>query len=181
MLGEAAGKARCQQAGGLDRDIAQIEQLARRSVRPPSARAARHRLRRSREHHHVAEQEDPEAVAGNDPLRRRAVVHGRRARRRLGCMSVDAMRSLRPSRRSPHSVMRPRRAATLARSIRATSSAGITYSSWSRQANTTKVGERADVPAATIHQMCQISAKPMMVAKNAQTKPVGELRGISMS
>ena len=36
-------------------------------------------------------------------------------------------------------------------------------------------------PSATIHQMCQISAKPMMVAKNAQTKPVGELRGISMS
>ena len=34
--------------------------------------------------------------------------------------------------------------------------------------------------AMTIHQMCQISAKPMMVAKNAQTKPVGELRGISI-
>ena len=34
--------------------------------------------------------------------------------------------------------------------------------------------------APTIHQMCQISAKPMMVAKNAQTKPVGLLRGISI-
>ena len=36
-------------------------------------------------------------------------------------------------------------------------------------------------PAATIHQMCQINAKPIMVAKKAQTKPVGELRGISIS
>jgi hypothetical protein len=30
------------------------------------------------------------------------------------------------------------------------------------------------------HQMCQISAKPITVAKKAQTKPVGLLRGISI-
>ena len=65
--------------------------------------------------------------------------------------------------------------------MRATSSAGMTYSSWSRQANATKVANAPTKPAATIHQMCQISAKPMTVAKNAQTKPVGELRGISMA
>src|ERR1700675_604245 len=54
-------------------------------------------------------------------------------------------------------------------------------SSWSRQAKTTKVAKAPIAPTATIHQMCQIKAKPMTVAKNAQTKPVGELRGISMS
>ena len=40
--------------------------------------------------------------------------------------------------------------------------------------------ERADQAGVTIHQMCQISAKPITVAKNAQTNPVGELRGISI-
>ena len=33
----------------------------------------------------------------------------------------------------------------------------------------------------TSHQMCQISAKPMMVAKKAQMKPTGLLRGMSMA
>src|ERR1700724_1802774 len=65
--------------------------------------------------------------------------------------------------------------------MRATSPAGMVSSSWARQANTTKVEKAPIVPAATIHQICQISAKPITVAKNAQTKPVGELRGISMS
>src|SRR6202790_532289 len=64
--------------------------------------------------------------------------------------------------------------------MRATSSAGMVSSSWSRQANTTNVAKAPIAPAATIHQMCHISAKPIMVAKNAQTKPVAELRGISI-
>ena len=57
----------------------------------------------------------------------------------------------------------------------------MTYSSWSRHAKTTKVANAPTPPTMTIHQMCQISAKPMMVAKNAQTNPVGEFLGISMS
>src|SRR6266576_6119582 len=65
--------------------------------------------------------------------------------------------------------------------MRATSSAGMVSSSCSRQANTTKVAKAPIAPTATIHQMCQIKAKPMTVAKNAQTKPVGELRGISIA
>ena len=36
-------------------------------------------------------------------------------------------------------------------------------------------------PRPTSHQMCQISANPMMVAKKAQMKPVGLFLGISMS
>ena len=74
-----------------------------------------------------------------------------------------------------------RGALRLARSMRATSSAGITYSSSSRQAKTTKVAKAPTKPErSTIHQMCQISAKPITVAKKAQTKPVGLLRGISI-
>ena len=73
------------------------------------------------------------------------------------------------------------REARLARSMRATSAAGITSSVRSRQANTTKVANAPTPPAATIHQMCQISANPMMVAKNAVMKPVGLLRGTSIS
>ncbi len=65
--------------------------------------------------------------------------------------------------------------------MRATSSAGISYSVRSRQAKTTKVAKAPTKPAITIHQMCQISAKPITVAKNAQMKPVGLLRGISMA
>src|SRR5258708_19925428 len=80
----------------------------------------------------------------------------------------------------PAAVTRSCRAARLARSMRATSLAGISYSSWSRQANTTKVAKAPTKPAATIHQMCQIMAKPITVAKKAQTKPVDELRGSSM-
>src|SRR5712675_2087234 len=63
--------------------------------------------------------------------------------------------------------------------MRATSSAGMVSSSWSRQANTTKVAKAPIAPTATIHQMCQIRAKPMTVAKNAQTKPVGQLRALA--
>ena len=33
----------------------------------------------------------------------------------------------------------------------------------------------------TSHQMCQMSAKPSKNAKIAVTKPVGELRGISIA
>ncbi len=71
----------------------------------------------------------------------------------------------------------PRR---FARSIRATVSAGITSSWRSRQANTTNVATAPTKASATSHQMCQIIPKPTIVAKNAQTKPVGLLRGISI-
>src|SRR5262249_36776667 len=36
-------------------------------------------------------------------------------------------------------------------------------------------------PSITSHQMCQIRENPLMTAKNAVTKPVGLLRGISMA
>ena len=65
------------------------------------------------------------------------------------------------------------RVARFSRSMRATSSAGISSSCSSRHANTTKVANAPTKAATTSHQMCQISEKPMIVAKNAQMKPTG--------
>jgi hypothetical protein len=39
----------------------------------------------------------------------------------------------------------------------------------------------AATPTATSHQMCQISAKPVMVAKKAVMNPTGLLRGTSIA
>jgi hypothetical protein len=73
------------------------------------------------------------------------------------------------------------RALRLARSMRATSSAGMMFSTLSRQAKTTKVAYAPNAAKPTTHQICQISAKPMKVAKKAQMKPVALFLGISMS
>ena len=55
------------------------------------------------------------------------------------------------------------------------------YSSSSRHAKATKVANAPNAARATIHQMCQISANPMKVAKKAQMKPVGLFLGNSIS
>ena len=73
------------------------------------------------------------------------------------------------------------RALRLARSMRATVSAGMMYSTLSRQAKTTKVAYAPNAAKATIHQMCQINANPMKVAKKAQMNPVALFLGISIS
>ena len=65
--------------------------------------------------------------------------------------------------------------------MRATSSAGMRSSVRSRQAKTTNVTKAPKKETATSHQMCQISAKPMNVAKNAQMNPVALFRGSSIS
>ena len=72
--GQAAGETRKQEAGGLDRDIVQVEQIF--AARPSRGLAGEHRIggEKRREHNDVAEQEDPEAVADNDALRCRVVV-----------------------------------------------------------------------------------------------------------
>src|SRR6202521_1395580 len=73
------------------------------------------------------------------------------------------------------------RAPRLAGSMRPTASAGMTYSTLSRQAKTTKVAYAPNAARATIHQICQISANPMKVAKKAQMNPVGLFLGISIA
>src|SRR3984957_21192718 len=67
--GQAAGKTRKQEAGGLDRDIVQVEKIP--AARPSRGLPGEHRIggEKRREHDDVAEQEDPEAVADNNALR----------------------------------------------------------------------------------------------------------------
>ena len=54
-------------------------------------------------------------------------------------------------------------------------SAGISISSFSRNANTSSVTNAPSIPNAAIHQICQIRAKPVTTAKKAVTKPVAGL------
>ena len=145
--GEAAGEAREQQAGRLDRDVPQVEQLA--AARSACRVADQHRVGREegREHDDVAEQEDPEAVADDDALRTSPPAacpsvcwwyddsrscRGDAGHFGRGC--VDGAHGAACSRASAAP-----RALRLARSMRATVSAGMMYSSSSRQAKTTKV------------------------------------------
>ena len=148
----------------------QVEEL-------PRARAARRRMRQHRiggkeagEQDEVGEQEDPEAVAGDDALGRRALV----AAIGLGACAelvriVDGGREyltgVMPGSRPSTSAMRA--CAALARRSAASSAAGNSYSASSRQAKTTKVAKAPTRPTTTIHQMCQISAKPVTTAKKA--------------
>ena len=180
MLARPQVKLDASRHAGLDRDIAQVEQLVRRSVRPPSARQHRIGREEGREHDDVAEQEDPEAVAGDDALGRgpapvalacgshacasvsAAVAHCGSLSRRVLARSRDAR---------PVAAIDPRDFLCRNRRPRR-GRARRTRRRWQR---------RRRARRSTIHQMCQISAKPIMVAKKAQTKPVGELRGISMS
>src|SRR6185369_7658534 len=127
-----AGEARHQQTGGLDGDAAQIEQLLAR--RPARGRIAQYGVAReeARKHHDVAEQENPEAVADHDAFRRRPSVTvparvtflagGGFSFRRWIAGEFDGAHVAAPSAASAS-----RRCLRLARSIRATSSAGMTY------------------------------------------------------
>src|SRR3984957_2259872 len=67
--GQAAGKTRKQEAGGLDRDIVQVEKIP--AARPTRGLPGEHRIggEKRREHDDVAEQEDPETVTDDDTLR----------------------------------------------------------------------------------------------------------------
>src|SRR5262249_42595079 len=150
-----------------------------------------------REHHDVAEQKDPEAVAGNHAL------CGRPAFAVTGCMHVaaasagaDPITAVADPVRIAGALERGiggghagwpaccashrSRACRPARSNRATSSAGIEDSLTSPHPHQTKTAEAATNPRATIHQMCQISAKPVIVQKKAVMNPVGLFLGISI-
>src|SRR5258708_33227988 len=75
--GQTAGKARGEQEAGFDRHVVQVEQLA--SARPARRLPEQDRVgsEEGREHHHVAKDENPEAVAGDDALGRRPAVRER--------------------------------------------------------------------------------------------------------
>src|SRR6202020_2639858 len=183
--GQAAGETRKQEAGGLDRDIVQVEQIP--AARPSRGLAGEHRIggEKRREHNDVAEEKDPEAIADNDALRCRVGVIQSDCGRapRLLAPAVAVVRAClkgRHERPSTVATASPR-ARRLARSMRATSSAGISYSVRSRQAKTTNVAKAPTRATMTSHQICQIIPKPPKLAKNAQMKPVGLFLGISLA
>src|SRR5262249_23700563 len=115
----------------------------------------------------VAQEEDPEAIGNDDPLWRWTGFAG--AWQRLLRDSIngngDAHRTA--------SARRPR-------SIRAISSAEISSSSLLRNAKARNATNAPSRPTPAIHQMCQISAKPVTTAKKALTKPIALFLGISI-
>src|SRR5262245_12057515 len=181
---DTTAEARKQQTRRLPGDAVDVEKL--RCARATRGGFRQHRMRSEecREHDEVGEQKDPEAEADDDALR------GRTRLAVTGCFDspmprdCERGRSGRHQCRSTHagfSCKASVRAARFARSMRATSSTGITLSDTSRQANTTNVAYAPTRPSAAIHQMCQMSAKPTTMANTDVTKPVGELRGTSMA
>src|SRR6202020_1036893 len=183
--GQAAGETRKQEAGGLDRDIVQVEQIP--AARPSRGLAGEHRIggEKRREHNDVAEEKDPEAIADNDAFRYRVGVIqsdcGRAPRLLAPAVAVVRARLRGRHERASAPTGASPRAWRLARSMRATSSAGISYSVRSRQAKTTKVAKAPSKATTASHQICQIMPKPPNVAKKAQTKPVGLFLGISIA
>src|ERR1700681_1511285 len=141
-----AGKGRGEEAAGFHRRIVQIEQLL--CGRTARGVLEEHRVggKETREHDHVGEQEDPKAVPDDDALGRRSAgaTPGHRLRRmrsrRAGPQLIRIERcAQRLGAHGASSRKYSARAWRLARSIRATSSAGISNSATSRQAKTTKV------------------------------------------
>src|SRR5271156_2861554 len=116
-----------------------IEQL--RSARPAGGRVDQHRVGReeSGEHDDVAEQENPKAVAHDDAFGWHAASYPRGRRPAVGNSVVAPGRGLEGAHGVTGVVSSSPRAARLARSMRATSSAGTMYSVLSRHANTTNV------------------------------------------
>src|SRR5450631_2344543 len=146
---QSAGVARCQKAGGFDRNAALVEQLH-------ATRAAGGRMREQhvsgkerREHDDVAQEEDPEAVANHDPLCGGTGFAGTRPR--LVPNLVIKCNS------DVHTAI----STWCACSNRAICSAGISISSSSRNAKASMVRKTPVAPTPAIHQMCQISAKPV--------------------
>src|ERR1700721_3380 len=153
----------------------------------PRALPGGHRIggEKRRKHNDVAEEKDPEAIADNDALRCRVGVIQSDCGRtpRLPAPAVAGVRAClkgRHERASTVATASPR-ARRLARSMRATSSAGISYSVRSRQAKTTNVAKAPSRATMTSHQICQIMPKPPKLAKNGKKTPVGLFLGISMA
>src|SRR5439155_20819837 len=162
-----AGVARRKKATGFDRNAALVEQL--HATWTASGRVREHGVngKDRRKHHDVAQEEDPKAVANHDPLcsgtglactRPRLVTH-----LIINCNS------------DVHTAI----SAWFACSNRAICSAGILISSSLRNAKASMVRKIPIAPAPAIHQMCQISAKPVTTAKIAVLMPDVLYIGIS--
>src|SRR6516164_919999 len=154
---EPARVARDQQTHRLDEDVAEIEELGSGRSAGGIAPQDRKGGEQRREHDRVAEDEDPEPISDDDPLRGRpaAAAPARELRWNRGWSSIDC--------RDRHEAASPHRA----RSICATSAAEISCSrSMFHPAIRTTVAA-ARKPRIANHQMCQISEKPMGTLKNS--------------
>src|SRR5882757_150960 len=165
---QPATVARREQAAGFDRNAALVEQL--HTARAAGRRLREHRIsgKERRKHHDVAQQEYPEAVTNHNPLCGRtglACTRPRLVTDPIVNCNCDAHTAI---------------SASCSRSNRATCSAGISISSSSRNAKASTVTKMPMAPTPAIHQMCQISAKPVMTAKNAVTNPVALFFGTSI-
>src|SRR6267154_4086964 len=165
---QSAGVARSEKATGFDRDTALVEQL--HATWTACGRVSEHRVggKDRRKHHDVAQQEDPEAVANDDPLGSGTGFTCTRPRLVTNLIiNCDS---------DVHTAI----SAWFACSKRAICSAGISISSSSRNAKASMVRKMPIAPAPAIHQMCQIIAKPLTTAKNAVMKPVALFFGTSI-
>src|SRR5712692_365029 len=166
---QSAGVARSEKAAGFDRNAALAEQL--HATRTACGRMREHRVtgKDRREHHDVAQQEYPEAVANHDPL---CSGPG------LACTRPRLMPNLISNCNSDvHTAI----SAWFACSNRAICSAGTSISFSSRNAKASMVRKIPIAPTPAIHQICQISAKPLTTAKNAVMKPVALFFGSSIA
>src|SRR4029077_20644806 len=151
----AAREARQQQTSGFDRNVGRFEKLVSGGTVGDCGLEQRMRGTQARKQNDVAEQEKPEAVGDDHGLRGRPA--GATAGRGDGPATVPAAAPKEIAINVPRVAVSPRigrahtgppagafasshcwRATRRARSIRATSSAGISYSVTSRQANQTK-------------------------------------------
>src|SRR5882757_11527976 len=165
---QPAGVARSEKAAGFDRNAALVEQLG--AGRTASGRVSEHRVtgEQRSEHHDVAQKEYPEAVSNHNPL-----CSGTS----LACARPRLVPNLISNCNSDvHTAI----SAWFTCSNRAIRSAGISISSSLRNAKASMVRKIPIAPAPAIHQMCQISAKPVTTAKNAVMKPVALFFGISI-
>ena len=164
---------------GLDRDVVRRSNSSR-PLGPPAVCPDQHRVGREqrREHDDVAEQEDPEPVGDDDALRRQP-----RRPRASRCPPTRGRCDARPR---PERAARLRQPAVMSARLRrwrarprrapfgwpgrccATSSAGMLVPRPGPARRRPRRSRRRRARATpTIHQMCQISAKPVSVAKNA--------------
>src|SRR6266478_4686239 len=165
----AAPSTKVKKAAGFDRDAALAEQL--HATRTAGGRVIEHRVsgEERREHDDIAQEEYPEAVANHDPLGRRTGLAGIRPRFVTDLTLVNCNSDI-------HTAI----SAWFACSNRAICSAEISISSSLRNAKASMVRKIPIAPAPAIHQMCQISAKPVTTAKNAVMKPAALFFGISI-
>src|SRR5882672_8061739 len=165
---QSAGVARGEKAAGFDRNAPLVEQL--RATWTACGRVREHGVsgKDRREHHDVAQEEYPEAVANHDPL-----CSGTR----LACTRPRLVPNVIIKCNSD---VHPAISAWFACSNRAICSAGISISSSLRNAKASMVRKIPIAPAPAIHQMCQIIAKPLTTAKNAMMKPVALFFGTSI-